>query len=686
MNDARRPGGDPSDGTNREPEQFGGFEAADPAVGGWGTAFGSGYLLQREIGVGGMGTVWRGWALDAQHAVAIKILHPHLSGDPGVVGRFLREGDVLKRLDHPNLVAVHDLVVEGGKLGLVMDLVEGGDLHARRKRHGTLPPAEVARIGAQSAGALAAAHALGVAHLDLKPANILISTRPHPDGIAELDDVIDVRLTDFGIARLIDSPDQATTTTTYGTPDYMAPEIGLTGTSGPASDLYALGITLYELIVGRTPHGGGQALAVLARHIERRPKRIPGIPDALWEVIDACTAREPGDRPEAAAVAETLAVAEPALVGLPALEAIPRTTNFQVTSEPRNTEAESTTVAVPWLAAVAAANRLTQAVNVAANEVHEPPADHNDGAADTGSTDATGTTGEDAFAAALLKPPPSGPFSTLPQHPAPGPRVHLPAVSRNTRRRATLIGAPLVLLGVVGISLIASGAFAGTPQSPDSSGRNAVGGPGSAQAGGAGGSSSADSTTAAAKTSASKPASKPKAKGKSPSASSTNPASSESTAPGNEATTIGGSTTTTVATTPASITTTSPPPAAPPAATNTGLVCRSGGFKNLGGFSEDPCIQDDNGTLTLKGELKGGTYNTAMVIVVRVDDGGTYSSAHVSKSVTPSQLGDQIYVYSVTLGSWPAGEVITCEENVDKATTPTDYTYGSNSADIKTTS
>ena len=139
-------------------------------------------------------------------------------------------------------------------------------------------------------------------------------------------------------------------------------------------------------------------------------------------------------------------------------------------------------------------------------------------------------------------------------------------------------------------------------------------------------------------------------------------------------------------TTAASITTTSPPPAASPAATNTGLVCRSGGFKNLGGFSEDPCIQDDNGTLTLEGELKGGSYNTAMVIVVRVDDGGTYSSAHVSKSVTPSQLGDHVYVYSVTIGTWPAGEDITCEENVDKATTPTDYTYGSNSADIKTTS
>jgi serine/threonine protein kinase len=454
----------------------------------------------------------------------------------------------------------------------------------------------------------------------------------------------------------------------------MAPEIGLTGTSGPASDLYALGITLYELIVGRTPHGGGQALAVLARHIERRPKRAPGIPDALWDVVEVCTAREPGDRPEAAAVAEALAAAEPALVGLPALEAVPRSANFQVTSEPRNAEAESPTVAVPWLAAVAAANRLTQAVDVAASEVHEPTADHDDGADNADAPD------EDVFAAALLKPPPSGPFSTLPQHPAPGPRVHLPTVSRTTRRRVTLIGAPLVLLGVVSISLIASGAFAGTPQSPTSEGRYSVGGPGSAHAGGAGGSRSAGATTAAAKTSASKP------KSKSPSASATSPVSSASSAPVDTTTTVGGTIATTVTTTTTSISTSSPPTVASPAVTNTGLVCRSGGFKNLGGFSEDPCIQDDNGTLTLKGELKGGSYNTAMVVVVRVDYGGVYSSAHISNSVTPSQLGDHIYVYSVTLGSWPAGEDITCEENVDKASTPTDYTYGSNSADIKTTS
>ena len=703
MAGSEQPGGESDDGAEAVPDRGSGFEAADPAVAGWGTAFGSGYLLQREIGVGGMGTVWRGWALGRQAAVAIKILHPHLSGDPGVVGRFLREGDVLKRLDHPNLVKVHDLVVEGGKLGLVMDLVEGGDVHARRKRHGTLPPSEVARIGAQAGRGLAAAHALGVAHLDFKPANILISTRPPSDAVS-IADIIDVRLTDFGIARLVDSPDQAATTTTYGTPDYMAPETGLSGVTGPASDLYALGITLYELLVGRTPHGGGQALTVLARHIERKPKRLPGIPDPLWEVIDACTRREPEDRPEAAAVAEALAAAEPALIGVPALEPIPRGTNFQVTSEPRAAEANSTTVAIPWLAAVAAANRPSEAVDLSAAQQPETPAVQDDGAPDAGDADdvpSVGSTGdtdsssEDVFASAILKPPPSGPFSTLPQQPAPGPRVHLPAVSRNTRRRAALIGAPLVILGVLGISLLAAGAFAGTPQSPTGGGRDVLGGSGSAQVGGSGSgpSNSAGSTTPGAKTSSlnSKAPSETKGKSASTSASTTSPGSIASLAPGATTTTtntVGGSTptigTTTIPVAPTSVTTSSPPTKASPTATNTGWVCRVGGYDSFGGLSEDPCIEDDDGTLKLEGNLRGGDYNSAVYVVVRVDYGGVLSSANYSpEAVTPSKLSGT-YTFTVTLGSWKSGEKITCQENVVLTSDKQDYKYGSNSGDITT--
>jgi len=658
--------------------ETGGPQAAGHPGAERGTAFGSGFLLQREIGVGGMGTVWRGWALGDERPVAIKILHPHLSGDPTVVGRFLREGDVLKRLDHPNLVKVHDLVVEGGRLGLVMDLVEGGDLHGRRKRHGTLPPAEVARIGAQAAGALAAAHALGVAHLDLKPANILISAPARPeaatapdDATRELErvqerlqerveeqaqaqewahadgpDTIDVRLTDFGISRIVDAADQATTTTRFGTPAYMSPETALTGAAGPASDLYALGITLYEILVGRTPHGGGQPLAVLARHVERIPRRLPSTPDPLWEVIAACTALEPADRPDAAAVAELLAAAGPALAGLPAAEPLPTETDFQITSELRPGGARSTSAAVPW----------------------PPPAAYQLPQVAGGEGD---TAGDEVFAAAVLKAPPEGPFPTAAPRPEPREhrRVHVPTLSATTRRRAALVGAPLLLFGAVGASLLASGAIGGSHQSRDAGSPSGMGTPGPGELTGLGG------------------------------ASATGPGSGVSAAPGSASpghgiggdTNVGGSLSTPTApagttgggsgggsTTPAKSTTTSPA-----AATDTGWVCRVGGFKVNGALSENPCIRDDKGTLMLKGELKG-TYASSVVVVVRVDYGGTLSAANVSKAVTPSSLGGKTFVYEVTLGPWPAGEQITCQENVDLAASPKDYQYTSNSGDIRT--
>jgi hypothetical protein len=143
----------------------------------------------------------------------------------------------------------------------------------------------------------------------------------------------------------------------------------------------------------------------------------------------------------------------------------------------------------------------------------------------------------------------------------------------------------------------------------------------------------------------------------------------------------GGSGTSGGASTPASSTTTSPPPAE----TDTGWVCRVGGFKVDGALSEDPCIRDDNGTLMLEGELKG-TYASPVVVVVRVDYGGTFSSPNISKAVTPASLGGKTYVYEVTLGAWAAGEEITCQENIDPASSPTDYQYTSNSGDIRTPS
>ena len=694
-----RPDGGPGGGSHDPSAEAGpgggsaaGFEAADPAAIGWGTAFGSGYLLQREIGVGGMGTVWRGWALAGQHPVAIKILHPHLSGDQAVVTRFLREGDVLKRLEHPNLVKVHDFVVEGGRLGLVMDLVEGGDLHQRRKQHGTGPAAAAARIGAQAAGGLAAAHALGVAHLDLKPANILIATGHGADGRD------DVRLTDFGIARIVDSPDQATTTTTYGTPDYMAPETGLTGRTGPACDLYALGITLYEILVGRTPYGGGQALAVLARHIERAPKRLRTIPDPLWEVIAACTAREPRDRPDAASIAAYLAAAEPGLAGIPAAEPLPPGTDFETTSELRASHPNAVTVAVPWLAAVAAV-AAANGRGAASPPIPEPspvpvpvslslPAPPLAPSTSlTPPASSAPNSGEEAFAAALRKPPPEGPFSTAPTRPdAQDPsETRTPTFSRNTRRRTTLFGAPLLLAAVVIVALFASGAFdGGRPGTRNDTGGGVLAVRGSGQAGGQSVAAGIPTGSASASESGSTPAfAHATAKGSKPP---TGPAASDSPAAGNSSAPagipVGVSSTAAViesTTDPAAGATSASPS---PAATDTGWVCRVGGFKVDGALSENPCVRDDDGKLMLEGELKG-TYDTAVVVVVRVDYGGHYSSANVSQAVTPASLDGKTFDYQVDLGSWTPGELITCQENVNPASDKSDYEYTSNSGDIR---
>ena len=174
-------------------------------------ALGSRYELVSQLGAGAMGTVWRARDLSTDEAVAAKILHDHFASDVGIVTRFLQERTFLLQLDHPNIVRVRDLVVEGSQLGIVMDLVEGSDVRGLLRTTPTLPPARAAGIVADVLDGLAHAHALSVLHRDVKPDNVLL------DGDT-------ARLSDFSIARLA----QETTvrmTGVLGTADYMAPEV-----------------------------------------------------------------------------------------------------------------------------------------------------------------------------------------------------------------------------------------------------------------------------------------------------------------------------------------------------------------------------------------------------------------------------------------------------------------------------
>ncbi|MFD9685258.1 serine/threonine-protein kinase [Kitasatospora sp. NPDC059088] len=272
---------------------------------------GSKYLLEETLGRGATGTVWRGLVRqDVQvpgsepgQQVAIKVLREELAADPDVVMRFLRERSLLLRLSHPNIVRVRDLVVEGELLALVMDLVEGPDLARYLRANGPFSPIAGSLLMAQVADALAASHADGIVHRDLKPANVLLAST----GVQGTEQMHPL-LTDFGIARLADSPGVTRTHEFVGTPAYVAPESAEGRPQTSAVDVYGAGIMLYELVTGRQPFQGDSALAVLQAHLAQEPQRPSTMPEPLWTVIERCLRKDPAQRPSATVLARALRV------------------------------------------------------------------------------------------------------------------------------------------------------------------------------------------------------------------------------------------------------------------------------------------------------------------------------------------------------------------------------------------
>ncbi|CAM5521868.1 serine/threonine-protein kinase [Streptomyces pilosus] len=275
---------------------------------------GSRYTAHQILGRGSAGTVWLGEGPDGP--VAVKLLREDLSSDQELVGRFVQERTALLGLEHPHIVSVRDLVVDGNDLALVMDLVRGTDLRTRLDRERRLAPEAAVAIVADVADGLAAAHAAGVVHRDVKPENVLLDMQgPLGPGGSHR-----ALLTDFGVAKLIDTPRRTRATKIIGTPDYLAPEI-VEGLPPRASvDIYALATVLYELLAGFTPFGGGHPGAVLRRHVTETVVPLPGIPDELWQLLVQCLAKAPASRLRASELAARLRELLPLLAGMPPLD------------------------------------------------------------------------------------------------------------------------------------------------------------------------------------------------------------------------------------------------------------------------------------------------------------------------------------------------------------------------------
>lgn len=293
------------------------------------------YELRERLGSGGMAEVWKAFDTQLQRFVAIKLLHTKLQADANFTSRFQREAQVIASLHHPNIVQIHDFQVEQGSetenpiFYMVMDYIEGqtlADYIAGTSAQGRIPsPIELVNLFTSMSLAIDYAHQKGMIHRDIKPANILLDQRNrahNPMG--------EPVLTDFGLAKLLGVTGVTLTGTQMGTPLYTSPEQARGYPGNERSDLYSLGVILYEMVTGVAPFRGDTPTAVLAQHLFATPNSPvlfnPTIPPALTMVIMTALAKDPNARfPHAAtmtaAIAQALNVAVPESLGQPAYPA-----------------------------------------------------------------------------------------------------------------------------------------------------------------------------------------------------------------------------------------------------------------------------------------------------------------------------------------------------------------------------
>ncbi|MCS7025559.1 MAG: protein kinase [Bryobacteraceae bacterium] len=246
------------------------------------------YEVVQILGEGGMGRVYKVRNLISDRVEAMKVLLPDLQSDPALVDRFLREIKVQAALSHPNIASLHTALRHDNQLLMLMEFVEGQSLDKELDRRGRLPVAEACAYVEQVLRALSYAHGRGVIHRDLKPANIVLT----PEG--------QIKLMDFGIAKLQSEKRLTQTGTTIGSLYYMSPEQINGREPDTRSDIYSLGITLYEMVTGKRPFEGPSDYSIMAGHLQLAPQApieiVPNVPPLLNEVILMALAKDPQQR------------------------------------------------------------------------------------------------------------------------------------------------------------------------------------------------------------------------------------------------------------------------------------------------------------------------------------------------------------------------------------------------------
>lgn len=246
------------------------------------------YELMEKIGEGGMAVVYKARCTFLDRWVAIKILRDQYANNPEFVDRFQREARAAARLAHPNIVSIYDVGEDQGRHFIVMEYVQGENLKDYLSRRGPLTPQTVAEMGQQVAAALAHAHCRGIIHRDIKPHNLLVS----PEG--------QVKVTDFGIARAAAASSLTETGVVLGSVHYFSPEQAQGGAVDARSDIYALGVVLYELLTGEPPFTGDSPIAIALSHLDSEPPAVaelcPYVPEDLEQAIMKAMAKDPAHR------------------------------------------------------------------------------------------------------------------------------------------------------------------------------------------------------------------------------------------------------------------------------------------------------------------------------------------------------------------------------------------------------